>query len=331
MTNRIVLRIALLSLALAAAAPAHAQLGGSHLLGDSGVGTATQPAPGVYAGLLYYRYSGDEIIRADGTPVVRDPSQSGNFSLHALAPVLVYVSPAKIFGANYGLMVVPGIANGSLEAPAFGVQQNLSTGPADLYVVPIMLGWHLPRADVTTGFGIYAPTGRYTAGADDNLGKNMWSYELSAGTTLFFDPNKQWSVSTSGYWETHSTKSGSGVKVGNRVLSSGVTVGDILTLEGGLGRAFLDGAANVGVAYYAQWKVTDDNFGASINLPDGSPLGKHRVYGLGPDVTLPIATKTHLIALVDIRYQWETGARVKTQGQTLTVTTTLPIPSVKIR
>ena len=53
-------------------------------------------------------------------------------------------------------MVVPGIANGSLEAPAFGVQQNLSTGPADLYVVPIMLGWHLPRADVTTGFGIYA-------------------------------------------------------------------------------------------------------------------------------------------------------------------------------
>ena len=35
-------------------------------------------------------------------------------------------------------------------------------------------------------------------------------------------------------------------------------------------------------------------------------------------------------ALVNIRYLWETGARLKTQGQTLAITATFPIPSVKL-
>ena len=285
----------------------------------------------MYAGVLYYRYSADEILRADGTPIGPGSSQSGSVSLRAFAPLLVHVSKAKILGANYGMMLVPALANGSLDAPVFGVQQGISTGAADLYVVPITLGWHRPRADVTAAFGFYAPTGRYTAGASDNISKNMWSYELSGGTTLFLDPKKHWSASTSGYWETHAAKGGSAVTVGNRVLSTGVTVGDIVTLEGGLGRAFLGGAVNIGAAYYAQWKVTDDHFGLTLNLPDGSPLAKHRVYGLGPDLTLPIATPSRLIALVNIRYLWETGARVKTQGQTLAVTTTFPVPSVKLK
>ena len=55
------------------------------------------------------------------------------------------------------------------------------------------------------------------------------------------------------------------------------------------------------------------------------------MFGFGPDVTLPIATKSKLFALVNIRYFWETGARVKTEGQTLVVTATFPVPSVKLK
>ena len=47
-------------------------------------------------------------------------------------------------------------------------------------------------------------------------------------------------------------------------------------------------------------------------------------------MTLPIATKKKLYALVNVRYFWEMGARTKTQGQTLTITATFPIPSVKL-
>ena len=57
---------------------------------------------------------------------------------------------------------------------------------------------------------------------------------------------------------------------------------------------------------------------------------KHKVFGLGPDVTVPIASKSKLFALVNIRYFWEMGARVKTQGQNLVVTATFPVPSLRL-
>ena len=60
-------------------------------------------------------------------------------------------------------------------------------------------------------------------------------------------------------------------------------------------------------------------------------VNKHKVFAFGPDVTLPIASKSTLFALVNIRYFWETGARVKTEGQTLVVTATFPVPSVRLK
>ena len=54
------------------------------------------------------------------------------------------------------------------------------------------------------------------------------------------------------------------------------------------------------------------------------------MFGIGPDVTIPIATKTKLISLVNVRYLWEQGAQVKTQGQTLIITTTFPWGGISI-
>jgi hypothetical protein len=45
---------------------------------------------------------------------------------------------------------------------------------------------------------------------------------------------------------------------------------------------------------------------------------------------VPIATKTRLISLVNVRYLWETGAQFKTQGQTLMITNTIPVGGIKI-
>jgi hypothetical protein len=44
-----------------------------------------------------------------------------------------------------------------------------------------------------------------------------------------------------------------------------------------------------------------------------------------------VATRSKLFALVNARYLWETGARSKTQGGTLVVTATFPIPSLKLK
>jgi hypothetical protein len=314
-----------LLLVLLAATPAYAQLNGENLLGDTGVKNGTQPAPGFYVAHLYYRYGTDTIKDGEGERVIPDPDQRGSQALHAFVPLVVYVSSAKVLGGNYGMMAVMPFANGSLEAPAFGLDADVSTGPADLYLMPFQLGWHLPRADVTTAFALFAPTGRHTAGADDNTGKGMWSYEFSGGTTLYLDEAKSLSFATSAFWEIHSKKDGTDIRVGPLTLAA-IRVGQLLTLEGGFGKSFLEGAASVGVAYYAQWKITRDDFGFPFQLP----LDKHRVWGGGPDVTVPIATKSTLISLVNVRYLWEAGARLKTQGESLLITATFPVPSLTI-
>jgi hypothetical protein len=319
-----------LALVTLVAAPAFAQLNGENLLGDTGVKNGSQAAPGIYSAFLYYRYGTDVIKDKNGNERTADPGQPGSETLNAFMGIFIYVSKTKVLGANYGMMAAVPSANAALEAPAFGFQDEIDTGAADLYLMPLQLGWHRPRADVVTAFALFAPTGRYEAGSDNNIGKGMWSYELSAGTTLYLDRQKSVSVSTSGFWEIHTKKSGTGdVSVGPATLK-GVKVGQLLTLEGGVGKSFLEGAASVGMAYYAQYKLTNDQFDIPANLPGGALIGKHRVWGFGPDVTIPVATKTKLISFVNVRYLWEAGARTKTEGQSLVVTATFPLPSITI-
>ena len=168
--------------------------------------------------------------------------------------------------------------------------------------------------------GFYAPTAAYEPGGDSNLGSGAWGYELSGGTTLFLDAARRWSLATSAYWELHGRKTG------------GVRAGQILSLQGGVAKAYLRGALRFALAYYAQWKLTPDLLDASAGLPPAFTAGdKHRVFAVGPDVALPVVAKSKLIALLNIRYLNEFGARVKMQGSTLALTLTFPVPSMAIR
>jgi hypothetical protein len=326
------IRSLMTSLALAAmvcmAAPAQAQLNGENLLGDMGVKSGTQPEPGWYVSTIYYRYRTKTIKDAQGRSIDADPTGEGNQTINAGVPLLYWVTPKKVLGGQFAMMAVLPVASGALEAPGLGLSEEASLGLSDLYVMPAQLGWHFTRADALLGAAFFAPTGRYTAGASDNLGKGMWSYEISGGGTVYLDQKRSFSVSATAFWETHSKKEGE-VRVENITISD-VRVGDLITVEGGIGKSFLHGAASVGMAYYAQWKVTSDDLGL-VSVPHLSGIPeRHRVWGIGPDVTIPIATKTRLLSLVNVRYLWEQGARLKTQGQTLMITNTIPVGGIKI-
>ncbi len=324
MRRRLILLGAACGLTLLPAVPVQAQLNGSHSLGDFGVQAGSQPAPGFYAALFYFRHDTDTIKDVDGNTVRLSPDSPGSVGLTAAAPLLWYVSKAKVLGANYGVMAVLPWANTSLEAPAFALSNTVDTSFTDILVRPLDLGWHTKRADFSAGFQFYVPTGRYELGGSDNIGKGMWSYEPFFGATLYLDEARTTSLASTAFWEFHGNKEDSNVKVGQ-----------ILTFEGGLGKSFLGGGLVIGGAYYAQWKLTNDQL-AEFVLPGGDPVrvdfpNKHQVFAFGPDVTLPIASKTKLFALVNIRYFWETGARVKTEGQTLVVTATFPVPSKRLK
>jgi len=178
-----------------------------------------------------------------------------------------------------------------------------------------VLGWHKERADFSAGVGIYAPTGDFEFGANDNVGLGMWTFELFGGTTVFLDRAKSWNLAAVASWETHGEKEGSDQQVG-----------DIVTLEGGLGKSFAEGAVNVGVAYFGQWKVSSDDFGSELtsDLAALLELDDHRVFGAGPEISFPIVAKQRLIASVSARYLFDFGSRSTTEGDTLYVGFTFP-------
>src|SRR5262245_9096572 len=151
MRSKSLTHVAILA-AILRAAPASAQLNGENLLGDMGVQSGSQPAPGLYASFIYYRYDASSLKDGHGNQVTLDPTGNGSQIINAAVPLFYYVTPKKMLGANFGMMVVVPTASGSLEAPGFGLSENADFGLSDLYVMPAQLGWHFKRADATAGF-----------------------------------------------------------------------------------------------------------------------------------------------------------------------------------
>ena len=288
-----------------AAAPASAQLKGHYIPGFTGLNDGTQPPPGISVALPIYVYPTDTIKNADGDTVGSGPNITASF----IGLGLVVVTPAKILGATYGAQIIPiafmksRIEGNSLDVPG-------SFGFTDIYVQPLWLGWSTARADYSAGWGFFAPTGKWNLGATDNAGLGMWSHDLQAGTTVRLDNRRAWTTSGLATLELHSTKKDSNVQVGN-----------ILTLEGGTGRAFykqvqgthLPRIVNVGAVYYGQFKVSAD----SGNSPLLEPLladGKDRVFGVGGEASI-FLPKARL--LVGARLLTEFGAQTRTQGLTM--------------
>ncbi len=306
-----------------------AQFNANDTRGDYGLQSGTQPDPGFYLiAPMYVRYDADTLRDSEGEAVLPDARDSLGVNAYVLG--FVYVSEARILGGHYSFQVFPAWSDSNLEAPIFGVAEKAGTSFTDLYFQPVNLGWHAERADFIAGLGVFAPTGRYEFGADGNVGLGMWSFQVFGGTTLFFDEAKTWHFAATAFYETHSKKKDTDIRVG-----------DFLTLEGGLGWSFLEGAASVGLTYFAQWKLTDDDFGSfdidgqleAVGLPPLAqlPVGRNRVYGLGPELSLPIATSEKLIAILNARYLFELGARTSLEGSTFQISATFPIPSVSRR
>jgi hypothetical protein len=307
-----ILRMAVGFIFIVVSSNTFAQYNGHNLRGDFGLFSGSQPGPGWYAGVLGVNYDVDSLRDRNGDNLV---TAGGSLEVNAIAPYAWWVSDKKVFGGNYSVFVSASWADNALEAPALGLSSDTGIGTGDLYVQPINLGWHTDSADFMAGLGVFAPTGRYTDGASDNTGLGMWSYELYGGTTVYLNEDRSWSFAALAFYETHSSKDDSDVKVG-----------DILTIEGGLGKSWANGAAALGVSYFAQWKVSEDELGKGISNPN-----KHKIFGAGPELMLPIASKEKFYGTLNLRYLWDFGVESNTEGNTFILMATFPIPSIPLQ
>lgn len=283
-----------------------AQYNGHNMRGDFGMFSGTQPAPGFYAGLLAVNYDVDTVQDRNGDSI---GAGEGGLDVRAIAPYFWWVNDYKVLGGNYSLFVSPSWTDNSLEAPSLGVSSDTEVGAGDLYIQPINLGWSGNRADYMAGLGVFAPTGRYSDGASDNTGLGMWSWEIFGGATVYLNDARSWSFSAMAFYETHSSKE-----------DSDVTVGDILTFEGGLGKSWAEGAAAFGLSYFAQWKLTEDEQGGLKNP------NKHEIFGIGPELVLPLASKQKYYGTLSFRYLFDFNVKSNTEGDTALLMATFVVP-----
>ena len=272
-----------------------AQYIGDQFPGLAGLKAGSLPDPGIYLTLpLYYRDSNITIYDAHGDQALKDFTAA----IDVIAmPSVAVITPFKILGATYGVSYTQWIINGLLNVASTNFQRSTGYGFGDIYVQPVILGWHVPHADFTAGYSFFAPTG---AGPS---GQHIWVHEIDLGGTFYPDSAKKWNISTMAYYDFNRKKNNADIKVGN-----------ILTLAGGVGRSFLKGAANAGVAYGAQWKMTHDS---GSDIPPILPITNGRFFAVGPEADVPVFAKGSNVGLVSFRYLWVVGPKTSLGGQLL--------------
>ena len=283
----------------------NAQLKGDHLVGDFGLSAGTQAPPTVIAALPMYGYNASRLKNSDGDVVDRSPD-IGAFLLGVGASV---VTNLKILNANYGASILIAFISNRIEGNI--IQSKSSLGFTDMYAQPLQLGWHTSRADFTAGYGIYIPVGKYEFGGTDNKGLGMWGHEFSGGATVYLDKKKTFNLSSILFYELHSEKKNTSVKVG-----------DILTAEGGVGKTFykpikgfpIPVIFNAGPIYYMQFKTTNDKIAVNNTVFTGT---NDHVYALGLEFNV-----LHPKIRTSLGFRWlgEFSARNRFEGNTFLVT-----------
>lgn len=306
-----ILLLAAVGLICVSGGDALAQQSGHNVPGDAGLQSGSQAPPGVYVGNVYYTYPTSKLADDGGEKVNRD----GSIRITMDTLFVNWVTNRKFLGANIGGQVALPFIKNRIEAFSLDAATDLAV--TDMYVQPINLGWHFKRADVIAGYGVYMPTGDYKAGGQGNTGLGMFSHELSLGSTVYLTENRMWHAAALFQYEMHTRKPG-----------VDITVGDMVTIEGGVGKTFVKMipekgplVTNIGLAAYTQFKATGDS-GTGIK-PALRGL-KDRVFGIGPEVNVYIP---QIKGTLGARYIPEFGARNTTQGQTFVVTFALQLKS----
>ena len=143
------------------------------------------------------------------------------------------------------------------------------SGVGDVYVGPLVLGWHGAQWDAVAAAGIWLDTASNTLGDPTSPGKGYQSTMLTGGLTYYFDQQKTISGSALFRYEYNGKK------------DNGVRPGDQLSLEWGVGKNY--GAYSLGVVGYSQWQLSDDKGAVAT-------AGKAERHAAGVEVVYPVAS-----------------------------------------
>lgn len=247
------------ALALAAAllaGAAHAE--GHYVTGVEGLqGSSVPPAGNYYLGYLV-NYD----INSFRAP--NDAKLQGDGKVTALVNRFVKITDTKLLGADYGFETIIPVIRTSLDIKAAALNDS-DSGVGDVYLGPLVLGWHGPQWDAVAAAGLWLDTASHNTPVA--AGKGYKSTMLTGGVTYYFDPAKSVSGSALFRFERHG-KNDAGIRPGNQ-----------LSMEWGVGKNL--GAYQLGVVGYSQWQLSEDSGPGANNL-------KSSKHALGAEVVYPV-------------------------------------------
>jgi hypothetical protein len=256
------------------ATSAHAQNRGVYPLGLSAINSGLSAEPGLTYNNSFLFYSRDEQKGAGGEVLA-----TGQQSVLLDMNTFLWVSDdeiGRLGGARLSSAVTIPIANNSLSSTAQGAISG-GGGLGDLYFQPIILGWHTERVDIRGILGVLAPTGKYTAGATNNVGNGYWTPVIAAGETVFLTADRATTLSVFEMYEFHTTQSGTQVHPG-----------ETLDLDYSLMHSFSfpDSRLQLGLVGYGAWQTTAKT-GPSITAAEEAQRYRVNSLGLGVNYVLP--------------------------------------------
>jgi len=196
--------------AVICALPVYAQSRGVYPLGMSAVNSGVTADPGFsYINQLLY-YSRDSSKDDNGNTLA-----TGYNGVLMDLNIFAWVGSKEILGgARYSASATLPVAKNELESDINGPISG-GSGYADSYFVPLILGWNKERTGIRFMFGILAPTGRFNAGASNNVGSGYWTFALSSGQTVYLTDDKLLAFSAFEMYEWHTTQDGTEIHPGD--------------------------------------------------------------------------------------------------------------------
>jgi hypothetical protein len=251
-----------------------AQSRGVYPLGMSATNSGVTPEPGfTYSNQLLF-YARDESKDNDGSTLPVTGSNSVLMDMNSL----IWVSEKKILGgARYSAIATLPFATNDLTSDIHG---NISGGSgfADSYYVPFILGWNKERMGLRILYGFLAPTGRFAAGASNNVGSGYWTNAFSSGQTFYLTRDKSWALSAYEMYEFHTTQEGTGTHPG-----------ETFDLDYSLMRTFAfikSTSLQIGAVGYEQRQTTATR-GPAVPPDESATRYAVNAFGLASSVTLP--------------------------------------------
>jgi hypothetical protein len=238
--------------------------------GMSATNSGVTPATGFTYSNLFLFYARNEFKGSDGAILA-----TGTNAVMLDMNVFVWVTRIKLLGAKFALSATLPIANNSTTSDILGPISGAG-GFGDSYYQPLVLGWQTKRADIRAIYGFLAPTGRFKAGASNNVGSGYWTHAPSVGETFYLTEDKATALSAFELYEFHATQAGTGIHPGQTLnldysLTRNVSMRESARLQFGL----------IG---YGQWQTTDKT-GPTITAEQvfrSGPVGQHRGCKLDP-------------------------------------------------